>query len=333
MFCLVGFFFSKCPTDLHPPSPRRVARVLLQDDDEHVAAATVGADVARAVAPLLDVIELPRRDGGPAFRWTVCLPDKIVPKLAHAAGPWSDRFWAAMRVFPSSPSQPWRMLLYHDDVVVGAQLKAANRRTSIVVYISFLELGTYLQEEGAWLPLGVLRSEDKKDITAAGVVRAILRRLFLGPGGGGFDVGASRLHFKCHRLIMDESAGKDTFSYKGSSGWRPCCNCKNVVLDQGSGTLSRWNPSGYLVGIACVDASRFDPMTAEASGAGNARPTLGESREFANGLCELLGIRERSSLGRLPPRSSRTGTTNSCNFNARRVQWPSRISNPRTASQ
>ena len=138
-----------------------------------------------------------------------------------------------------------------------------NRRGQIALYVSFMEFGTFLQDESAWLPLGVCRTDIKKAVGASAITRAVVRKLFLERGENGFAIGCTVFHYRLHRFIADDAAGKDTLRYKGASGWKVCHNCKNVVLNQGTGTLSSHCPRGYLVPLSCSDASRFDPQSSD----------------------------------------------------------------------
>eukprot|EP00959_Pyramimonas_sp_CCMP1952_P190239 3979511-Pyramimonas_sp.AAC.1 len=62
-----------------------------------------------------------------------------------------------MRRFPVSRDRPWRLLLCYDDIGVGNALKIDSRRNQLAVHAGFLEFGSFLQTEVAWLPIGTLR--------------------------------------------------------------------------------------------------------------------------------------------------------------------------------
>ena len=52
---------------------------------------------------------------------------------------------------PSSPEQPWRLLLYSDEVTPGNVMASINRRKFQAVYFSFMEFGSVaLSHEEAW---------------------------------------------------------------------------------------------------------------------------------------------------------------------------------------
>ena len=142
-------------------------------------------------------------------------------------------------------------------------MKVDNRRNQIALYISFMEFGTFLQDEAAWMPVAVCRADIKKVVGASALTRDVLRKLFLERGENGFVIGGTLFHYRLHRFIADDAAGKETIRYKGAGGLRVCHNCKNVMMNQGRGTLSSHDATGYLVPLSCHDASRFDAQSSD----------------------------------------------------------------------
>ena len=108
---------------------------------------------------------------------------------------------------------------YRNSSGVGSALKVDNRRGQIALYVSFMEFGTFLQDESAWLPLGVCRTDIKKAVGASAITRAVVRKLFLERGEHGFVIGGAIFHYRLHRCIAD-SAANETLRYKGASGWK-----------------------------------------------------------------------------------------------------------------
>jgi hypothetical protein len=89
----------------------------------------------------------------------------VVNPLAflHHATATSHQFAAfvskALAQRPSGPSSRWGILLYHDEVSPGNQLKHHNKRKVQAIYWSFREYGTVaLSSEWAWATLAVVRS-------------------------------------------------------------------------------------------------------------------------------------------------------------------------------
>ena len=90
-----------------------------------------------------------------------------------------------LRQFPPSPEQPWRLIYYADEVVLGNPLSNENRRKVWVVYFSFLEFGAIiLPQERAWLTAFVQRSQELSN-ASAGISQAFATclKLLLGKLG------------------------------------------------------------------------------------------------------------------------------------------------------
>ena len=170
---------------------------------------------------------------------------------------------------------------------MGAALKADNKRKHIAVYASFLEYGKYLSDESAWIPIGMIRADIRNAIGASAITRALVRKMVLPGGDSGFVILGGNVfrehvfHYKLHRFVADDAAGKETFCYKGASAWRVCHNCKNVCLDQGDGTLSLHDAMGYLVPLSCHDPSRFDEQS---------------SAEYESAYDDLRALRDVSNV-------------------------------------
>ena len=242
-----------------------MSSILLDETDDEAAQPDVknalSRDMWREVASLITTIEVPLQSGG-SFSWHISLPSLLIPRLATAPGSrWAEKFWSYMQQKPCSSERPWDLLLYHDDIGVGNALKADNRRTQLAMYASFAEFGEFLGHEEAWLPLGVVPADIKKESSGSAITRALLRRMFLGDGDSGFAVHGHVFYYRLRRFIADDLAGKETFQYKGASGWRCCVHCKNVCSLQGDGTLADWDDSGYIVPISCAEPDRFDRQT------------------------------------------------------------------------
>ncbi|MCP4447982.1 MAG: hypothetical protein GY811_22000 [Myxococcales bacterium] len=272
----------------------RIVTALGHGDDAgdaiDVSARAMQRSQTASVADLISAVRLQPKIGTP-FRWSVALPHRLMPRLLSDCPLWSSMFWEAMRRFPVSRDRPWRLLLYYDDIGVGNALKIDNRRNQLAVYASFLEFGSFLQKEVAWLPIGTLRVVVKKSIGGSAVARALLRALFLGPESlseHGAPIGGVHFFAKFHRLIADEAAGKETFCTKGAAGLRPCLQCKNVVLDQAE-CLADYDDDDYLVPLWCADSSRFDPLSSD---------------EFLQQYDDLASLRDtttRANIERLEP--------------------------------
>ena len=232
-------------------------------DGRAPSAQSLQREATSTVAGLFSKLRLPVKAGG-GFTWDVALPQKLLPHLVEAAPAYARQFWRSWQAFPPSAARPWRAVLYHDEITVGNAVKTDNWRTMTAIYLAFLEYGSWLQDEQAWMPVGVIRAKQARENTTGGVssvMRVLFRALFIDEGslGAGIRVGGRMLYARFHRLIADDAAGKSTFNVKGSSGIRPCMNCRNVVLNQDD-PLTMYDSSDSLVTLCCVDDRKFIPM-------------------------------------------------------------------------
>ena len=122
---------------------------------------------------------------------------------------------------------------------------------------------------------GVPRRELQADITmqfktfldlCQGGISSILKelvRLFF-HGGSSFSSGVlvhiqpnppTLLVARMVSLIADESALRASLCAKGSSGTKPCLQCKNIMA---KGPLAQLDHTNYLQSISCADPADFD---------------------------------------------------------------------------
>ena len=184
------------------------------------------------------------------------MPQQVLPHLVASCPAWAARFWDSWGKFKPSAATPWRLILYRDEIALGNQFKVDNARKSVAVFVSFLEFGSWLQDENARLPIGSLRSTFMRRNVAGGcsnVVRLLLRKLFLGDASlqRGIEICGRPFFAIFHRMVMDEAAGKDTWGTKGASGLRPRMACKNVCLSQDD-PLSAHDANNYLVPLSLI---------------------------------------------------------------------------------
>ena len=140
---------------------------------------------------------------------------------------------------PSSPSKPWRLALYADEVVPGNQLAIVNARKIWVSYFSFLELEEHLSNEVAWNPIFAEPSLGLKSVSSGiSQVMAATIKLFV---GADFDLSTAGVHLvgpngvtlhlwaALDMWLQDGGAHKLIFGCKGESGHRLCMLCRNLV--------------------------------------------------------------------------------------------------------
>ena len=141
-----------------------------------------------------------------------------------------------------------------------------------MIHASFIELGTFLQNEAAWLCTGILRTSVAKKILGkeSACFKAYFEFAFLGTEsisavGIAIDIGHGPfLFYAVHgRMPYDEAAEKQVWDVKGASGLIPCYECRNVVLKQEGRCLANFDNTGYLQPLSCTGVSKFDRMTDE----------------------------------------------------------------------
>ena len=149
---------------------------------------------------------------------------------------------------PSSYEDPWRFIIYSDEVVPGNQLSFHNLRKCWVLYYSFMEFGeATLCNEDAWFCISAERSENVKGMGGgmAQVFRESLIFLF-GPGGHNLmtsgillefpDGSVVRLWARLEMILQDGGAHKQVFMVEGDAGLKQCMECRN--FSQREATLS-----------------------------------------------------------------------------------------------
>lgn len=164
-------------------------------------------------------------------------------------------------------SNPWRLVVYHDEVACGNVLKANNQRKAVACYFSFLEFESALRDEDAWLCPAIVPKKllDQCEGGISSVFKEIIRLFF--HGDSSFSSGVlvrldamqpTLLVARLASFIADESALRATLCAKGSSGTKPCLQCKNIMA---KGTLAEYDNTHYLKNIACTDPAEFDLAT------------------------------------------------------------------------
>ena len=61
---------------------------------------------------------------------------------------------------PPTPSNPWHLVLYSDEITPGNALAARQERKAQTIYWSFLEFVTHLSIELVWFTMAVMKSKE-----------------------------------------------------------------------------------------------------------------------------------------------------------------------------
>ena len=195
--------------------------------------------------------------------WAVFRPQSLVRYFIEQAPAFRSIMRSSLRAKRPSPTTPWNILFYQDDITPGNVLRPDLGRKCTCVYFSFKELQGALRSEDVWLPMAILKVSVTKFVDGglAHAMRLLLRLFFVAEEGFqdtgvAIDAGDGPvlLFARLSNMIGDEAALKTAWQAKGASGTCPCFVCKNIVM-KGSGLE---DPTGYLLDITCSSPEAFD---------------------------------------------------------------------------
>ena len=164
-----------------------------------------------------------------------------------------------------------RLAFYCDGVTPGNALRPDKGRSFQAIYWTFMEFPDWFRSRAShsWFPFAFLEEKQLVGVSGgmAAVARAVVNVFFSADvnsvsfhrTGIIFQSAGADVHFRsifgC--WLADEKAIKEVVSCKGSSGYKPCVCCKNVV--------NRTTPADgdSLVHISCADVDKFDRQTFE----------------------------------------------------------------------
>ncbi len=118
-----------------------------------------------AFGEVLTTVQLACTDGADAKDVVLVNPAVPIDAATREPGGFSRLFASTLRKHQPSPSAPWNLVLYADEVVPGNQISAQNLRKAWVMYFSFLEFGSLLADEDAWLPIAAEPSHGLKKVS------------------------------------------------------------------------------------------------------------------------------------------------------------------------
>ena len=138
---------------------------------------------------------------------------------------------------PSSPSKPWRLALYCDEVVPGNVLGRAERKCWCI-YASLLEFQHHVSREECWPTLAVERTsfvatlEGQVGQMMAAVLESIFCCPYLDPRYGfqlRHEDHGLRIHFAWEVMVCDGAAHEQVWCSRGDSASKFCLLCANVT--------------------------------------------------------------------------------------------------------
>ena len=190
------------------------------------------------------LVSVPVKAGGETKHLLAINPLAMLWLLFHQGGGWTDFMTFLLERKPSSPENPWGMILYSDEVVPGNPLSFDNLRKAWAIYFGSREFGAMaLQREESWLDLLAYRSSELKKIDA-GISQAFgaVANLFFGGLGPNIatagitldhpDGRRFRLFANIFMVLQDGGAHKAIWNCKGEAGTKMCMLCRNLVTRQ-----------------------------------------------------------------------------------------------------
>ncbi|CAE7660659.1 unnamed protein product [Symbiodinium sp. CCMP2592] len=146
--------------------------------------------------------------------------------------------WCSMLQAALARTATLRVLLYHDECTAGNILSPQKKLKATIWYLTFQEFGHVTAKENAWLPVALLQHH-VADTVLGGVSAAtvkVLQHILQPANRQGFDLnmgahGArARVQLAPTALfIADHDAQRATYCNKGSSGYKPCLWCANLL--------------------------------------------------------------------------------------------------------
>ena len=232
--------------------------------------------LARAVTPYGAVhqkIQVAAIAGDP-LGVEVCSPWPMLHLACSVSSGFSNLLMQVMdRIGPSSPSAPYRIGVFADEIDPGDQILGKHKRKFQAVYWSILALGpAALSSEENWFTVCTMRSNLVQKLSGgmSALIGALLKHQFLDtwdPQRAGILINLRgreapvRFFFSFDLLTGDEMSIQQINCTRGASAEMPCMCCLNVK--------SKWSldmqhdSSGFFVSSTEVDMSKLKLHTDE----------------------------------------------------------------------
>jgi hypothetical protein len=166
-----------------------------------------------------------------------------------------------------TPSRPWKVCLYSDEVDPGDPLLGKHARKFQACYWSILDFGAAaLSHEELWFTVCTVRATIVKDVVGrmSGVMGALLRHMFCGlhdPKMAGILVhlhgepNPVRLFIDFGMMTGDEASIQAVNLTRGASGEMPCMFCMNLKSKRSLDLVH--DRAGYFVSSTETDLSKI----------------------------------------------------------------------------
>ena len=204
-------------------------------------------------------------DGSP-FTWEMAQPAQLLAYMVDASPGLQDVFGAAARRCPCDSEHLWDILLAFDEFTPGSKFKPKNRRKTMTVSFTIMQLGqNAISHECAWFTFLTLRSTVIADAQGGWsfLLAVLLRLMFCSPlsiskAGVPLRLGGEPfLMFGRLKVILTDGDGaRLALSWRGAGSVRPCWLCRNC-----------WKKGHTLIAghanICCSDWDTFQVQDAD----------------------------------------------------------------------
>ena len=232
----------------------------LADDGERLGVKALRQVAHARFAAVQRVLPLPMAKG--EYSWPVADPSLLVPAMVRSFAALEEVFARALQRHPGTEEDPWHLLITWDELTPGSVLKPDNHRKSMVVNMSFRELGQALHHDCCWWTIAVVKSSNIAKVIGgwSRMLRDLLHLVLLSPTGlqkvglgmqlkGDFV----NIHCKVGCLLSDGDGLRLALQWMGPGSLHPCFRHWNV-LKKGS---ARAEHNSRFVEIDCHSSAKF----------------------------------------------------------------------------
>jgi hypothetical protein len=180
---------------------------------------------------------MPLIEGG-FVDWEFADPNTLLVSLVEHSSALNRLFTEAVRISPPSVVKPWSLVVGFDEFVPGNKLKVDNRRKTMVLSFSFLELGQAALSQGlAWQTPVCLRASLIHSVVGgwSHFLKVYLQRQLAGPCGlstSGVALVLSgqpvMLFARFTNLLSDGDGLRQALDWRGHGSLKPCFKHFNV---------------------------------------------------------------------------------------------------------
>ena len=98
-------------------------------------------------------------DDGSELHWDICNFGKLLNVMSSECSEFGNVLRDLRALEPSSMENPWGLVVYFDETVLGGPLRLDQRKKFMAVYVAIKNLGfSYLKHERFWFPVAICRS-------------------------------------------------------------------------------------------------------------------------------------------------------------------------------